>query len=86
MMPTLAFVRWRRPGGRPYRLWLPLFLLWLILLPLLLVLLPIVVLILSFAGARPLRTLSALWNLVVALRGTRIDMDSANGAFEIQIF
>jgi hypothetical protein len=86
MIPTLALVRWRRPGGRPYRLWLPLFLLWLILLPLLLVLLPIVVLILALAGAKPLRMLFALCGFIAALRGTQVDIDSANGAFAIQIF
>jgi hypothetical protein len=85
MIPLVASVRWRRPGGRAYGLWLPLFVLWLILLPVVLVLLPVVILILALARARPLATLAALWNLFLAISGTEIDVDGPDGAFAIRI-
>ena len=85
MIPLFAWVRWRRPGGRSYRLWLPLFVLWLILLPIALVLLPLVILILALARVRPLATLCAIWILFTAIAGTRIDIEGPGGAFAIRI-
>ena len=85
MIPVLVFVRWRRPGGRSYSLWLPLFLVWLILLPVLLVLLPFVVLVLALARARPFGSIAAVWGVLIALTGTEIELDSRNGAFVIRI-
>ena len=86
MIPVLALVRWRRPGGRCHGVWLPLILIWLILLPFVLVLLPFAILILALVGAKPLGTVAALWNLLVALKGTEIDVDGPSGAFVIRIF
>jgi uncharacterized membrane protein len=86
VIPLAAYLRWRRPGGRRYTLWLPLFLLWLVLLPLALVLLPFVILALALAGARPFRTLAALLRLFAACPGTRIDIDGPGGLLTIHIF
>jgi hypothetical protein len=85
VIPVFASVHWRRPGGRSYRLWLPLIVLWLILLPIVLVLLPLVILILALARARPVATLSTLWDLFTAISGTEIDIDGPDGGFAIRI-
>lgn len=85
-MPVLALLRWRRPGGRRHSLWLPLFLLWLVLLPLILILLPILILALAVAGARPFATLTGLWNVFAAVRGTRVEFRSGGGLLIIHVF
>jgi uncharacterized membrane protein len=86
MIPVLALLRWRRPGGRRHSLWLPLFLLWLVLLPLILILLPVLILVLALAGARPFATLAGLWGIFTALKGTQIDFQSADGILVIHVF
>lgn len=86
MIPVLATLRWRRPGGRRHSLWLPLFLVWLVLLPLILILLPMLILVLALAGTRPFATLAGFWNVFAALKGTRIEYQSTDGALVIHVF
>lgn len=85
MIPLVAIVRLRRPGKRGLTLWLPLFLIWLLLLPVIVLLLPIVILVLAAARARPFATLGALWGLMNALRGTRVEVDSRAQALFIHL-
>ena len=86
MIPVVAIVGFRRPGGRGFRLWLPLFLIWLLLLPLVLLLVPIVIVMLTAARAQPLRTLAALWSFFSALGGTLIEIDSREQTLLIHIY
>jgi hypothetical protein len=86
MIPVVAIVGFRRPGGRSFRLWLPLFLIWLLLLPVILLLAPIVIVILAAARAQPFRTLAALWSFISALGGTLIEIDSGEQTLFIQLY
>jgi hypothetical protein len=72
MIPLQAVLRVR--GQWSATLWLPLFLIWLLLLPILLLILPVALAVLMIAGINPWRALSAVWGVLCAARGTRIDV------------
>jgi hypothetical protein len=85
MIPMLAVVRWRTHGGRRLGVWIPLILLWLLLLPVIVILLPVAILVLAIAGSNPFRVIGAVWRLLAALRGTRIDFASRASSLFISI-
>ena len=89
MIPLMATVRirvWRHEGSR-LRLWLPvpLVILWLLLLPVVIVLLPVFVIACLAVGLRPLRTLSVLWGVLGALRGTDIAVERAETSVHVHL-
>lgn len=90
MIPLFATLRLRRRRaggglGRGLRLWLPLFLVWLLLAPLVLVLLPIAILACLALRVAPLRAGAALWGCLAALRGTRVEIETARNAIHLTI-
>ena len=84
MIPLIASLRVRSPRVH-ISLWLPLFLIWLLLLPIAVVLLPLVLLVCLLFGNNPFPALSAGWQLLCGLRGTRVEMNDAGQTVFLQI-
>lgn len=80
-----AFARRRGPRRRVVRLWLPMILVWLLLAPIALLLSPLLILVRA-AGRRDVFRLSgALVDLLAALSGTRIEVESPDALIFIRI-
>jgi hypothetical protein len=84
-MPQLVTVRVGRPDRRPLRIWVP-------ILPVVLVLSPLVVLAVLGAavacrvyGIGVARALDAVWRVVCALPGTRVDIEQGRTAVLVTI-
>ncbi|MGA8259282.1 MAG: hypothetical protein WB783_03630 [Arenicellales bacterium] len=86
MIPLLATVRIAKQSGKGPRLWVPLFLVWLLLAPLVLVLLPVAFVACLIARINPFRAFAAIWSCFVALRGTRIEVDTSGKSVLIHVF
>jgi hypothetical protein len=84
MIPCLAMVRVGGHGRRGIRLWLPLFLLWPLLLPFA-VLLAVASLILArLYGITAAGAFRTGWKLACGWRGTHIEVDSPEFAFQVR--
>jgi hypothetical protein len=82
VIPCLAMVRVRGHRHRGIRLWLPLFLLWPFMLPFAVVLAVAgLVMAPAFGVAGAPRT---AWQLASGLRGTHIEVDSAEFALQVR--
>jgi len=73
------------PHSRSFRLWIPLFLIWLLMLPLVVLLLPLFFLICLVSRVDPFAAIATLWNILVALRDTHIEIDNRNALVLIRI-
>lgn len=89
--PWLARVELPRRGGRQWRFWFPLILLW----PLLLVVGPVVILgALGLALSRggpdrlgsSLRIVPVVWEVLTALGGLKVKVESDDGPIRIEIW
>lgn len=73
-------------GGRPFRLWLPLFLLW----PLLILFFPLVLLMMLMIvvvfGGRSLEAIREVYFLLCALRGLRVDVDGPSDRVRVRVY
>jgi hypothetical protein len=80
ILPPLAASIHVKPAGWRFgiRLWLPLFLLWLLLLPLLVLALPFLLVAALVFGVRFWSTLRAVYALLAAFRGTRVEVTDPN--------
>jgi len=87
MMPPLLAILdiQRKPDGRMYHIWLPLFLIWLLLLPLAIVALPFVIVIGLIAGVEIFAALGGVMRVLNALNGTHIDIDQAGRHIVIRL-
>jgi hypothetical protein len=91
MIPMVAIVDIRHrsePLGRLRRdlyLWLPLFLLWLLLLPFALLAAPFLLLALLILGRNPFAVFAALFDLLSAVTGTRIEITSPDARVFIRV-
>ena len=81
MIPLVAVVGW--PPRR--RVPVPLFLAWLLLLPFAVVLLPVFFVVCARSHVNPFRMLAALWQVLAALRRTRVQIEQRDGWILIQI-
>ena len=86
MIPLFMILRVRTEGGHGVRLWLPLFLLWLLALPLLLLLLLFYLVFCIVARANPSRWIGALWALLSAAAGTRIEVVTPRAFVFIHVY
>lgn len=82
---TLRPRRREAPRRTVFRLWLPLILVWLLLSPFLIVLSPLILLGLAAAGLDPFRSLGALFGLLAALGGTRIQIEAPDAIIDIRL-
>lgn len=85
MIPQLLTMRIKHPNGRPIRIWVP-------VLPVLLVLSPVVVLVAVVAAVlcmvyriSLLRAFGTGWQIMLALPGTRIDVEHGRTAVLVNI-
>jgi hypothetical protein len=85
MMPQLLTVRVKRPTGRIIRIWVP-------VLPVMLVLSPLLILAALAAAVACLvyrvpvmRAFGAVWRLLCALPGTRVDVHEGRTAVLVSI-
>lgn len=73
-------------GGRPFCLWLPLFLLW----PLLVLFFPVVLLMLLMIavvfGTKTLEAIREVYFLLCALRGLRVDVDGPSDRVRVRVY
>jgi len=86
MIPLVAAVSIRNQRSRGFRLWIPLALVWLLLLPVALLLLPVVFVACWVGRTDPLQALSALWQILSALKGSDIEFDDQRASVLIHVF
>jgi hypothetical protein len=84
MIPSLAKVRVGRRHSRGVRLWLPLFLLWPLLVPLAVVLVVASIVLAAMTGATVATILRTAWQLACGFRGTCVEVDSSDVAFQVR--
>ena len=75
-----------RPEGDGLRLWLPLFLLWILVAPFALLLSPLLLIGMAYLRLNPFRASAALFGLLCAFAGTRIEVESPGASVNIRIF
>jgi hypothetical protein len=85
MIPYLATVRYRRPGGRWLRLYIPVLPIALVASPLLLLAVLAGLIACVVFGVSPLDALRAAGQLLRALPGTRIEMEDGQTAFLVSV-
>jgi hypothetical protein len=87
ILPPLGATLHVKPAGwrTGLRLWLPLFLLWLLLLPLVILALPFLLAAAIIFRIRFWRALAGAGGLLVALRGTRVDVNKADTNISIDL-
>jgi hypothetical protein len=81
-------VMWLKVGW--FGIWLPIFLLWPIALLLLLIFLPLVFIGMAITGQLPrfwrvVRVVLALYTMICAFRGLRIEIHNDSGTFEVYL-
>jgi hypothetical protein len=84
VIPCLAMVRVGGHHRRAIRLWLPLFLLWPLLLPFTVVLAVAGLIVARAYGLSAAGVLRTAWQLLSGWRGTHIEIDSPEVAFQIR--
>ena len=87
ILPPLSASVHVRPAGWRFaiRLWLPLFLFWLLLLPLFLLALPLLFVAALVFGFRFWRSLGAVFAVLAAMRGTRVDVENPGARVFIKL-
>ena len=84
--PLSARVHVKPAGWRfGFRLWLPLFLFWLLLLPLFLLALPFLFVGALVFGFRFWRSLGALFAVLAAFRGTRVEVENPGARIFVKL-
>jgi hypothetical protein len=86
MIPMLAVLRVEGEARRNVHLWLPLFFFWLLALPVAIVTLPVVAVVLVARGRNPLRLFGAVWGLLCAVSGTRLDVQKRRSLVHVQVY
>ena len=74
-MPQLLTVRVERPGGRPFRIWVPVLPVLLVFSPLVVLAVPAAIVLCLVYRISVLRALGTGWRVVSALPGTRVDVE-----------
>jgi uncharacterized membrane protein len=85
MLPLAAWVSIRHQQGPRFRIWLPLFLLWLVLLPVALLLAPLIGIACLVFGLDPFEAFLLIWRVLVALRGTDVEVETYWDAVTVRI-
>jgi hypothetical protein len=85
MIAQLVTVRVRRPAGRPIRLWIPLLPVVLVFSPLLVLGVLVGVVACVIYRINPGRALGAMWRVLSALSGVRLDIEHARTAVFVTI-
>ena len=86
MIPLVASVSVRNKRSRGFRLWIPLALAWLLLLPAALLLLPVVFVACWVGRIDPFQALSALWQILSALKGSNVEFEDEDSSVLIHVF
>jgi hypothetical protein len=81
----IAAIDVRSRGSKPVRLWLPMFLIWLAIVPIALILSPLILLALAVCRLNPFTAAAALISLVIALSGTRVEVDTPDAKVNIRL-
>jgi hypothetical protein len=76
VIPCLAIVSVRSPQGRPIRLWAPVILIWVLLAPLAIVAAPFALIAAMVLRFNPFAAMCAIGEVLWALGGVRIDIES----------
>jgi hypothetical protein len=87
ILPPLSAILHVKPAGWRFgiRLWLPLFLLWLLLLPLFLLSLPLLFVAALMFGFRFWRSLGAVFAVLAAFRGTRVEVENPGARIFVKL-
>jgi hypothetical protein len=85
VIPQLVTVRYRRPGGRYLRLYIPVLPVVLVLSPLLLLAVLAGLVACRVTGVSPLGALRAAGQLLRALPGTRIELEEGRTALLVSV-
>ncbi len=83
MMPQVIMMRYRRPQGHRFRLWIPVLPVLLILSPLLLLGIAVGLAACLYMNMRPWAALGGIGRVVWALKGTQVLIDNGDMDFMI---
>jgi hypothetical protein len=86
MIPFVAVVSLRNQQSRTFRLWIPLFLIWLIIFPLAVLVSPVVFLACLACRSNPFLGVAILWQILVALTDTRLEVEHPSAGMSFHIF
>jgi uncharacterized membrane protein len=85
MIPLVAVVSLRDQKSRTFRLWVPLFLVWVLVVPLAFLLSPLIFLACLLCRVNPFRMVAALWQILMALKDTTVQLDHRRAAVSVCI-
>ncbi len=85
MIPMFMVLRIRQGDGKAFSLWLPLFILWILLAPLVFLALPLLLLVVLILGMKPLKFVTALWDVLCCSRGLRVEVAGKRNSVYIRV-
>lgn len=86
MIPFVAVVSLRNQNSRTFRLWIPLFLIWLLVFPLAVLVSPFVFIASLLCRVNPFRAVAVMWQILIALTDTRIQVEDRSAGMSFHIF
>jgi uncharacterized membrane protein len=86
MIPFVAVVSLRDQESRTFRIWIPLVLIWVLLLPLAVLVSPFIFVACMVCRVNPFRGVGVMWQILVALADTRVDVERRSAGMSFHIF
>ncbi len=85
MIPFVAVVSLRNRESHTFRLWIPLFLMWLLLVPLVVLFSPLILIACLLCQVNPFRMFSVGWQILSALKDTKVELGRRTAAVSVCI-
>jgi len=85
MIPFVAVISLRNHQSRTFRLWIPIILIWLLLLPLGVLLSPFIFIASIACRVNPFRVVAVLWQILVGLVDTQVEVEQRSAGFSFHI-
>jgi uncharacterized membrane protein len=85
MIPFVAVVSLHDRESRTFRVWIPIVLVWLLLLPLGVLVSPFLFLACLVCRVNPFRGVGAMWQILWALKDTRLDVEHRSAGMSFHI-
>jgi len=85
VIPLVAVVSLNKENSRTFRLWVPIVLIWLVLLPLVALFSPVILIACLICRVNPFRMFSVGWQILSALRETKVELGRRTAAVSVCI-
>ena len=85
MIPLVAVVSLHEQNSRTFRLWVPIALIWLFLIPLVVLFSPLILIACLFCRVNPFRMFSVGWQILSALKDTKVELGRRTAAVSVCI-